>query len=178
MNNYHLTRSLTANGCRREKISPFLFGQRGILNHYFLPVERDLPSKGLVFKAYTFDFGFNNAATVLGPYSQNDFSLAIRKNFVCWAINAHRQVLATNGVLPAENVPPLLFNVMQQHNGTVMQWFNKSVAHLEAGGLGKKPGVLKEPTLVLAGDTLDVDVQNLGNYNLAAQIVLYGGEFE
>lgn len=177
-----LIRSLTARGCRRELLSPFLFGLRGIRNRLYLPAPRDLPtSNELALKCYVFDFGFNatgSGAGVLPPYAQNDLSIAIRKNLLIWAITATRTVLSTNGVIPAEVVPTAVLNVFQQHSGKLMQFFNKAVGFREVAGTGAQPAILKSPHLVLAGDSLDVDVQNLGNYNLAFQVALIGGEFE
>jgi hypothetical protein len=173
-----LIRSLSGDKRRLERISPFLFGQRNIRNARYLPKDRDLPVAGLELKAFTYDFGFNNPAAVLGPYQETDTNLVIRRNVMIWAIMAHRQPVATGGVMPTEVIPPLLFNVYHQHEDKIFQFFNKPIAHLEGGGVARFPYILKEPQIILSGDQLSVDVTNAGNYNLAVQIVLYGGEFD
>ncbi len=174
----YLIRSIDERGTRLQKISPYLFGFRGINNALFLPLDRDLPPKGLVLKAYTFDFGFNNAANVLTPYQEADISIPVRKNLIVWGINGYRQVQPTSTGVPAEVSPAYLVSIFQQHEGTQFQIFNKAIANLNGTGLAKKPCILKEPHVVIAGDSLDVDVTNTGNYNLAVQVVIYGGEFE
>jgi len=161
-----------------RKLSPYLFSQFGILNHRHLPKERDLPLKGLLLKAIVFDFGFNNAANVIAPFQEADLSIPIRRNLLVWAITGNFQVVSTAAAPPALVSPPLLFQVTQQHEAKLFQWFNKPVPAAEQLGTATKPNILKDPHLVIAGDALNVDVQNSGNYNLAAQVVLYGGEFE
>jgi hypothetical protein len=175
--NYFI-RALDEHGRRLMRVSPMMFGQRGILNRYFLPKDRDLPGKGLDLKAKVFDFGFNSAAAVLGPFQESDLSIPVRKNFLIWAVMCHRQVQPTFTTVPTEVVPPFIFNIFQKHEDATFQIFNKAIANLEGGGSARKPYLLKIPHLVPSGDSLNVDIQNSGNYSLSAQVVLYGGEFE
>ena len=173
-----LTRYLDHVGSRREAISPYLFGLRGVNNRYFIPSSRDLPEKGLDLKCYVFDFGFNNAGSVLLGLAENDTSLAVRRNFILWGICGVARVVPTSSGQAAATVPSYLVQVSQTHDGKIFQLFNKNIADLEGAGSGAKPYLLKQPHLVLANDTLDVDVQNVNNSSLQVQIALWGGEFD
>lgn len=170
-----LTRFLDSRGTRAELLSPYLLGLRGINNKYFLPNGRDLPVQGMTLRAYVFDFGFNPGGLVLSPFQESDVNIVLRKNMLVWAVIGTSIVQPTNSA-PTE--PAYLFNIFHQHEDKTVQFFNKPIANREAAGSAGRPYLLKEPQLVLSGDSLQVDIQNTGNYNLAAQVVLYGGEFD
>lgn len=169
-----LIRSLDGGRSRLERISPFLFSQRKLLNRYFLARGRDLPGSGLEFRARTFDFGYNNPAQVLAPYAVINTNLISDNNLLVWGIVG---VSNPKGTAAAAVSPAYLFNVTHTHEGTQIQWFNKAISDVEAAGSAQHPYLMREPQLVLAGDSLQIEIQNLGNFNLQAQITLYGGQF-
>jgi len=155
-----------------QRISPFLWPQHGLLQKYHLPNLRDLP-EGTEFRAKTFDFGFNPGNASLIPYDTQVNSITLARNFLIWGINA------VSSPAPGSTAvsPAFLFNVIQQHAGDQLQFYNKTITDIEGGGSGQEPFILTSPQLVLAGDQLQVEVQNLANITLNAQVVLLGGEF-
>ena len=170
-----LVRFLDSRGSRRQLLSPYLLGLRGINNKYFLPNGRDLPIKGMTLRGYVFDFGFNPGSVALAPYQESDVNLVLRKNMLVWAVVGTSIVQPDNSA-PTE--PAYLFNIFHQHEDKTFQFFNKPISDVEAAGTAGRPYLLKEPQLILTGDQLQVDVQNTANVNLAVQVVLYGGEFD
>jgi len=169
-----LVRSLTGSANRLEMVSPYLFGQRKLLNRYFLAGLRDLPITGMTLRAKTFDFGFNNPALTLAPFAAQDTNLVIKANFLVWGIVGTSSFAASGDAGPS---PAYLFNILHSHEGKQITWFNKDVSDTECAGSAKRPYLLRRPQLVIAGDSLQVEIQNLTGSNLNAQIVLYGGEF-
>jgi hypothetical protein len=154
------------------RISPYLWAQHGLLQKYHLPIMRDLPP-GTEFRARTFDFGFNPGNAVLAPYDTQYQSITQARNFLIWGINGASA--AGRGQIAAS--PAYLFNVVINHAGDQQQFFNKTMSDIESAGTAQEPFILTSPQLVLAGDQMTVQIQNLGNINLAAQVVLLGGEF-
>jgi hypothetical protein len=175
----YLIRSLSGGRSPLRMLSPYLLGQRGMNNNLFLPRDRDLPVEGLALKAQVFDFGFNPGTNVIAPYQESDVSLVLQRNFIPWAIVATAVVVpaTTTALTQTIKSPAYLFNILHQHDDKIFQMFNKGIADLEGAGSAQNPYLLKEPSLVLNGDSLQVDIQNTGNYFLQAQIVLWGGEF-
>jgi len=171
-----LVRSLTGTGQRNllEPVSPYLFGRFGLNNKYQLPDGRELPLFGLRFRAKTFDFGFNPGTQIVPPYGTFATNLIVTANLLVWAIVATQN--AMNGATLVS--PAFLFNITHSHEGNQLQWFNKAISSGEGAGTAQGPTMLRRPQIVITGDQLQVEVQNLGNYNLQAQVVLYCGEFD
>lgn len=171
-----LPRSLSGTRTPIQRLSPYLLGLRGINNAYFLPKGRDLPNDGLSLRAETFDFGFNLPNIPLAAFEERSVNFPIQKNFLVWGVcvTALLQPQDVNVTV----VPAILISITQQHGSKLLEFFNKEIADLNAGGTAAKPYLLKEPQLVLSGDQLEVDVMNTQNSNVSAQVVLWGGEFE
>jgi hypothetical protein len=152
------------------RISPYLYGQRKLLNIFFLPKLRDLPQHGLDLLGEVFDFGYNQGSVPLDAFDVLRSSQVLRRNFLVWGI--------TGVCTPSGAVPNYLFQVYHTHEGKQRQFFNKALSDGELAGTAQAPMLLAHPYLVLEGDTLECEVQNLSNANLNAQVVLWGGEFD
>lgn len=61
-------------------VRPELFGQRRIIQDYYLPSRVDLPD-GMDLKALIFDYGFNNALSIK-PLDTGELSFPIERNFL------------------------------------------------------------------------------------------------
>lgn len=168
---------------KRRRVSPYLFPQFGVYNKYFIPSNRDLPSHGLVTRIYAFDFGFSQGNPSIAPMDTVDFPLVIGRDFLVWSITQVYQTAATTdppvALTPGANASPgFLVNFLHTHEGVQRQWANKSISDGESGGDGRYPLMLKEPALLLAGDTLTCSITSLVNATMLAQICLTGGEFD
>lgn len=169
-----LIRSLSGGRDRLVKVSPYLFNRYGLNNVWFLPSGQQLPSTGLDFRAKTFDFGFNPGTVPIPSMGKLNVNLVMKRNILIWGL-----VGTSTAVPPAVKLSPsVMVNITHSHEGKQIQWFNKAVTSVESLGSAQTPLILKRPQLVIAGDSLQVDIQNLGNYTLQAQVVLYGGEFD
>jgi hypothetical protein len=163
---------------RMVRISPYYFAQHGLENIFYLPKLRDLPAKGLDFKALVFDFGFNAGRPSLGPRGTAKVTLAIERPILFWAIA---------GVTNDQTVPYIgyNFNIFHSHQGNKRQFFNKHVADGEIAGAGGNPQIMRMPYMVIKGDEVTCEVKNLSNNaanpdggNASIQVVIYGGEFD
>jgi|SRR5579885_2640612 len=158
------------------RISPYLFNLRSLLNIFFLPKQRDLPQTGLDLRSMVFDFGFNK--NLAGPsidafdtFRQGDVA---RRNMLVWGITGTATLVSGGAV----GSPALLFNLFHSHNGSQRQFFNKDISDVEALGTAQKPLILAHPYLILAGDNVVCEVQNLSINPINAQVVLWAGEFD
>lgn len=165
-------------------VSPLLFPQYHVLNHYFLPHMRELPAHGLSAQVLVFDFGFSDPTLTVAPMDTQFFPLTLGSNFLALAITGVSDVPPSTGVVPAAGAlsgvqvsPAYLVNMQQTHQGNTWQWMNKDVTNREAVGTAENPLMLKSPPLIPAGDTLGCVVRNLGNASLRVQITLIGGSF-
>jgi hypothetical protein len=163
-------------------VSPLLFTQDQLNNKYFLPDERDLPAHGLELRFWTFDFGFSNPGNFIGPYGYADIGLPAGRNFLAISITGASvpqgsSPPTTAGNPGAQITPSYLINFVHTHQGAQRQWANKSLYDVEGVGRGVYPTVFKSPVLILQGDTLTCEVQNLANSNLQLQVMVAGGEF-
>jgi hypothetical protein len=168
---------------RLYRVSPLLFPQYPALNKYFLQKGRDLPQHGLITRFEVFDFGFAVPGNVISPYDTAFADVQIGRDFLATIITGTYAagVAATPPVAgqPNANVTPgMLVMFLHTHLGVQRQWENKPVTDIESLGDGMNPSFLKEPILLCAGDTLTCQIQNLGNVNLQAQILLTGGQFD
>ena len=80
--------------------------------------------------------------------------------------------------LAAVSYTHLLVQFFHTHDGVQRTWENKPITDIEAVGDAQNPSFLKEPILLVSGDTLTCQLQNLLDATLQAQIILVGGEFE
>jgi hypothetical protein len=170
------------------KVSPYFFGQHGLINMLYIPKVRDLPSGGFDLKGLVFDFGFNAGQLGqlsnlgLGPFETQDRNYQTERPFLIWGIS---------GVSNDLSVPYVGYNVQifHSHQGAVRQLFNKAVADGEIVGTGARVHIVRSPYLVLKGDQLQCQVKNLSNNqanpgfpaassNAKVQVVLWGGEFD
>lgn len=167
---------------RLYKVNPLLFPQQHLANKYQLPDGRDLPASGLELRFWTFDFGFANAGNVVPPYALAPTGLPAGRNFLVVSISGASVPQAsatppTAGNPGAQSSPSFQINFLQTSDGNQRQWFNKAIQDVAGFGDGRRPHIFKNPILVLQGDTLVCQVQNLLNANLRVQIMLAGGEF-
>lgn len=177
------------------RVSPYLFSQFGAYNKYLLPIARDLPLHGLVLKLYPFDFGISNAANLVPPYGQVDSPVVFGRDLLVWGVTKaywvqppaaiQKTAAQPNGYEPpsigqvgANVTPGFLVNWLHTHNGVEQQWANKAITDSEAAGDGRFPMIFKEPQIVLAGDTITCQLQNMNNATIAAQICFWTGEFD
>jgi hypothetical protein len=175
---------------RLYRVNPLLFGQKKLNNKYFLPDGRDLPTD-IELRFWTFDFGFSDPSAVIGPYDTAYFGIPAGRNFLACSITGAsapqasatppaivgKNILTVSGAPGAQVTPSYLMNFLHTHEGVQRQWANKNEFDLEGVGGGVLPTIFKSPILILQGDTLTCQVQNLANSNLQVQIVLAGGEF-
>lgn len=171
-----------------RRVSPLLFPQYPAgLNKYFLQKVRDLPQHGLVTRFHVFDFGFS-IGNAVQPFDTSFADVQIGRDFLGLILNGCYAAAAVTGAttppptLGAQNAingpPGFLVTWLHTHDGVQRQWDNKLVTDIEAVGDGMNPSLLKEPVLLVAGDTLTCQLQNLNNVTLQAQILLVGGEFD
>jgi len=170
---------------RLRRISPLLFPQYpGGLNKYFLQKVRDLPQHGLLTRFQVFDFGFGSGTgNLVAPYDTAYADVQIGRDFLAEVITGTYQAAAvttppTAGQPNANQTPGFLVTFLHTHDGVQRQWENKPITDLESVGSGENPLLLTEPILLVAGDTLTCQLQNLANVTLQAQILLIGGEFD
>ena len=135
-------------------ISPYLFGQRKLLNIYFLPKLRDLPQSDLLFYKTVFDFGFTPGTNGLSALGTENVVIQIQQPTLIYAVQ---------GVSDEPAVPQLgfLFQLFHTHEGKQRRWFNRHVANTEFCGTGKRPMILRTPYLFLQGDSIECEVKNL-----------------
>lgn len=159
------------------RFSPFLFPQEAWFNRFFLPKLRDLPYHGLRFAMKTFDFGFNPQNASLDPYDTQYQSITFRQNMLVHGITGTSS--PADGSTPV--TPAFLFQFLHTHTdpsgSSQRQWFGKPVSEVEQAGTAQDPFILTEPQLVLAGDQIQIQMQNLTGAELNAQLCLLGGEF-
>jgi hypothetical protein len=183
----------TSGDCRRlRRISPLLFPQYPALNKYFLQKERDLPTFGLVTRFQVFDFGYSSGGgNQVAPFDTAYSDLQIGRDFLAEIITGIYGAVAAavppslstssgyglGGQINANQTPGFLVTFLHTHDGVQRQWENKPITDIEAVGNGTDPSLLKEPILLVTGDTLTCQLQNLSNVTLQAQILLIGGEF-
>lgn len=163
---------------RLVRISPYFFGQFGLRNILYLPKLRDLPDKGLDFKALVFDFGFAVPANSLGPKATGKRTLAIERPLLIWGITGLTSDLSNPAV-------GFNFQILHNHEGSQRQFFNKHVNNGEIAGRGRQPMLLRMPYMVIKGDEITCEVKNISNNtanpnsaNANVQVVLFGGEFD
>lgn len=161
------------------RFSPFLFPQSPFFNRFLLPKQRDLPYIGLTFALKTFDFGFNASNPSLAPFDTAYQTVVCIKNFLVWGITGVVTPLDGSAAVS----PAFLFQFLHSHkdsnqeSATQRQWFAKPISDVEGLGTAEEPLILKEPQLVLAGDQLQIQIQNLSGAIVDAQVCLLGGEF-
>jgi hypothetical protein len=185
MRGHDLIFSRNWDGVERYRVSPFLFPQFGLKNKFFVPSERDLPSDGLSFRWWVFDFGFTNPGNIIPPYGVVYAGLPAGRNFLVFSLTGASvpqgaqgaAAPATAGQPGAQVSPAFQINFLHTHEGVQRQWAQKNLTDMVAVGRGTYPLVLKNPALILKGDTLTCQLVNLSNCNLLAQVVLAGGEF-
>jgi hypothetical protein len=179
---------------RLHRVSPLLFPQypQG-LSKYFLQKGRDLPQHGLVTRFQVFDFGFGSGTgNLVAPFDTAYADVQIGRDFLAEIITgtyatAAAAIPPSNSGSPgyglggqpnANQTPGFLVTFLHTHDGVQRQWENKPVTDIESVGDGLNPSLLTEPILLVAGDTLTCQLQNLANATLQAQILLIGGEFD
>ena len=169
---------------RPYRVSPKLFAQNSVINHYFLPTERDLPVHGLTPQILGFDFGFVNASYSVAPFDSQFGQITAGQDLIVYSINGVSDAAPSQNVVPRLGVtigvqgdPRYLINLQQTHDGNTWQWFNKDVTDREACGTAENPAMLKQGALVPAGDTLSCMVRNLNNTVLRVQVCLFASAF-
>jgi hypothetical protein len=173
------------------RVSPLLFPQYPAIHNYFLQKTRDLPTFGLRTRFQAFDFGYSTGNAVQ-PLDTAYFDLQIGRDFLAEIITGTYGSAAANvpPSLPsspgyglaqqpnANGTPGFLVQFFHTHDGVQRTWENKPITDIEAVGDAQNPSFLKEPILLVSGDTLTCQLQNLLDVTLQAQIILVGGEFE
>jgi hypothetical protein len=167
---------------KSHRVSPLLFPQYGLNNKYFLQKVRDLPEHGLLLRFQVFDFGYSVGAPVQ-PFDTWPTDVQIGRDFLVSAITGTFSAQAATAPpgLGADNAlksPGFLVTFLHTHDGVQRQWENKPITDISAVGDGEHVSLFKEPILLVAGDTLTCQLQNLSNVTLLAQILLIGGEFD
>jgi hypothetical protein len=181
MHGNQLIFSRSGSRSRLYGVSPLLFPQYTVLNGFFLPDPHELPAHGLTTRFLPFDFGFNDPTLIVQPYDTSFFQIVMGENFLAEAITGVNDVPnfpPTPGAQQNVNVDPsYLINFQHTHQGTTRQWMNKNVTNGEAVGTGENPLLFKIPALVLQGDTLTCQVQNMANASMRIMVTLIGGAF-
>lgn len=168
---------------RLVRISPFFFGQHGLLNMLYIPKLRDLPQTGMDLKAMVFDFGFVPGNATLGPFDTQKVNLQVERPFMIWGLT---------GVTSDLTVPRLGYNlqIFHTHDQAERLFFNKHLNDGEICGTGARLHIFRSPYLVIRGDQLACEVKNLSNNaanpgfparpqsDTRIQVVLFGGEFD
>jgi len=157
------------------RYSPYFVPQKGIIrNSFYLPKLRDLPRSGLGGVIKTFDFGFNPGSSPLDPYETNYQSIGVNRPLLVYAMTGASSVSGDDSPVS----PAFLFNLTTtDEKGVQSQIFNKTVTDLEMAPGAQHPMPLPRLKLILPGQQVQCEVQNLGNVTLYAQIALWGGEF-
>jgi len=157
-------------------LSPLLFGQRGVRNYQYLPRNRDLPRKNLIFSMQCFSWGFTPDTPGLAALETQNKVLQILTPTFVWALNG----VTNDNTGPAGSSLGFQFNFSHTHDGTQYRWFNRPLLNIEALGTGQRPKTLVQPHLFLPGDSIECEVKNLGRPVSPAltsvQVVLFCGE--
>jgi hypothetical protein len=168
-----------------------MFPQYPALNNYFLPKGRDLPQFGLLTRFLVFDFGYASIVNAVSPSDTQPADVQIGRDVLIEVITGvystapaavPPSLSSSSGYgLPgqpnANQTPGFVLTFLHTHDGVQRQWENKPICDIEAVGEALNPMLLKEPILLVAGDTLTCELQNFTNATLQAQILLIGGEF-
>lgn len=150
------------------RISPFFYGQHGLLNILYIPKLRDLPQDAMDLKAMVFDFGFNAPNPLLGPRATAKVNLQVERPLMLW------------GITGVSNQPEgFQLQFYHTHEGSQRQFFSKHASDPEICGTGAHLHIMRSPYLVIKGDQLTCEVKNLSDAgDTAIQVVLFGGEFD
>ena len=154
-----------------------LFADRQFNNNHYLPTTLDLPAD-LEFAPKVFGWG------LFGPSSQpglaaldtqnQTFQIAV-PTFI-WGLTG----VSNDNTGPGNSNSGFLFSIFHTHNGNQYQFFNRAVFSGDILGSGPKPFYLRKPHLLLPGDSIEVQVQNLGSPAAPAvtsiQVVLLAGD--
>lgn len=173
---------------RIVRISPFFFGQHGLLNVLYIPKLRDLPQSGMDLKAMVFDFGFNAGSSTLGPFGTQKVNLQVERPVMLYGITGFGNAVFNPDVAPGR----VGFNLQlyHTHDQTERLFFNKHLNDAEICGSGARLHIFRSPYLVPKGDQLACEVKNLSDNSLnpgfpaqpqsdtSIQVVLWGGEFD
>jgi hypothetical protein len=159
-------------------LSPYLFPQRGVRNWKYLPLNRDLPQAQMEFTVLKFMWGFGTSTPGLASLETQNLVVQLRKSTWVWATNG----VSNDNTGPSGSNLGFQFQLYHTHNGVQSRWANRPLLNLEALGSGQRPKILTQPHLFLAGDSVEVEVKNLGKPvapNLTSiSVALFGGEYE
>jgi hypothetical protein len=159
-------------------LSPYLFPQRRVRNWKYLPLNRDLPQGQMDFTVLVFSWGFTPDAPGLASLETQNKVIQLRKNTWVWAMNG----VSNDNTGPASSNLGFQFQLYHTHNGVQSRWSNRPLLNTEALGSGSFPKTLTQPHLFLAGDSVEVEVKNLGKpvapSVTSISVALFGGEYE
>lgn len=159
-------------------LSPYLFPQRGVRNWKYLPLNRDLPQAQMEFTVLKFMWGFGSSTPGLASLETQNLVVQLRKSTWIWAMNG----VSNDNTGPSGSNLGFQFQLYHTHNGVQSRWANRPLFNLEALGSGQRPKILTQPHLFLAGDSVEVEVKNLGKPvapNVTSiSVALFGGEYE
>jgi hypothetical protein len=159
-------------------LSPYLFPQRKVRNWRYLPLNRDLPQGQMEFTALVFSWGFTPDAPGLASLETQNKVVQLRKSTWIWAMNG----VSNDNTGPASSNLGFQFQLYHTHNGVQSRWSNRPLLNTEALGTGQQPKILTQPHLFLAGDSVEVEVKNLGKpvapTVTSISVALFGGEYE
>lgn len=140
------------------RLTPLFFPQRKLRAKDYLPRLVDLPAD---LKPYFMGAGWG----LYGPYpglaaldTQNQI-LQVKYPSFLWAITG-----VTNDTTGAGGTSQgFNFNVYHTHNGNQYRFANRHVFNGEMlGGAIGRPLILRKPHLFLPGDSVEIEVKNLG----------------
>src|ERR1700676_5134938 len=130
------------------------------------------------FTVLVFSWGFTQDAPGLASLETQNKVIQLRKSTWVWAMNG----VSNDNTGPASSNLSFQFQLYHTHNGVQSRWSNRPLLNTEALGTGSKPKTLTQPHLFLAGDSVEVEVKNLGKPaapNLTSiSVALFCGEYE
>jgi hypothetical protein len=167
-----------ARGLTVYGLSPYLFSQRQLRNWKYLPLNRDLPQGQMEFTVLVFSWGFTPNAPGLASLETQNTVIQLRKPTWVWGMNG----VSNDTTGPSGANLGFQFQVFHTHNGVQSRWFNRPVLNVEALGSGQRPKILTQPHLFLAGDSVEVEVKNLGKpvapSVTSISVAFFCGEYE
>lgn len=140
------------------RITPLYFGQRKLNQKNYLPILLQLPEE-LDFTPIPFGWGvYSNANPGLAALENGYLTYQIKNLTWAWALCGG----SNDNTGPGGTNSGFLINIYHAHEGSQYQFFNRPAFNQEVLGSGQKPMLMRVPHLFLPGDSLEVEVQNLG----------------
>lgn len=154
----HLNEPIFTQKFGHLRISPLYFGQRRLANKHYLPPLLMLPDD-LDFSPIPFGWGVFGPGPGLTALGQGYLTYQVSLVTWIWGLCGG----SNDATGPGGSNSGFQVNLIHTHNGNQYQFFNRPAFNLDVLGTGTKPMILRAPHMLLPGDSLSCQVNNLGN---------------